>query len=194
MLNCFTSPHDVRWMPRDAAHTEVCHGYRRCTCTHGLGAAWDLLGRGYLPTSTGLTPLQHSSPSLSGGEWESTSTSVCCCQQHGLLPFWFCFKKACLFCRGLLEKHQNINTLIYLLISSPQNLCVVPELDTMSTFLYNAKPRQVRLGLEHKYTNASSICLWIPELCKNMSHGYSTDLHLREKEFRQMYRRQYICL
>lgn len=94
-----------------------------------------------------------SPPSLSGRECEDTSSGECCCQQHGLLPFQFCLEKACLFCRGLLEKHQNINPLIYLLISSPTNLCIMLELDTMLSFLYDVKPRQVRLGLEHKYTN-----------------------------------------
>ena len=144
-------------------HQETQHMQERA-CTHRLGAAWDLLGRGHLPTSAGFTLLQHGSPpSLSAGEWEGTSSGMCCCQQHGLLPFWFCLEKACLFCRGLLEKHQSINPLIYLLISSPTNLCVMPELDTMLSFSYDAKPRQVRLVLAHKYTNASSICLRIPE-------------------------------
>lgn len=39
----------------------------------------------------------------------------------------------------------------------------MPEQDTMLSFLYDAKPRQVGLSLEHKYTNVSSICLWIFE-------------------------------
>lgn len=125
LLNCFTSPHHVHWTPRDAAHAGMCHRYRECACMHELGAAWDLLGRGHLPTSTGLILLQCSSPPLlSVGEWEDTSSGVCCCQHHGLLPFWFCLEKACLFCRGLLEKHQDINPLIYLPISSPTNLCL----------------------------------------------------------------------
>lgn len=33
----------------------------------------------------------------------------------------------------------------------------------MFSFLYDAKARQGRLGLKHEYTNASSICLWLPE-------------------------------
>lgn len=122
MLGCFTSPYHVHWMPRDTVH--VCHRCREHVCMHGLGAAWDLLGRGYLPTSTGLTLLWCGSPPLlSMGEWEGTSSGVCCCQQHGLLPFWFCLEKACLFCGGLLEKHRNINSLIYLPVFSPTNLC-----------------------------------------------------------------------
>lgn len=120
-------------------------------CVHGLGAAWDLLGRGHLPTSTVCR------------EQEGTSSDVHCCQQCGLLPSWSGLEKACLFCGGLLEKHQNINPLIYLPVSSLTNLCVMPKPDAMLSFLYDAKLGQVGLGLEHKYTSDSSICLGILE-------------------------------
>lgn len=157
-----------------------------CDCMGCLGAAWHQLGRGPIPTCAGLFLLGHSSlPALPAGE--DTSSSVCCCQQHGCLLFWFCLEKACLFCRGLLEKHQNINPLIYLPISSPANWSIKPELDTILNFLYGVRPRQVRLRSVHKYTNASSVCLWKSEKSwVRMSHDYSTDLYLREGNFREM--------
>lgn len=81
LFGCFTSPHHVCWTPRDAAHTGMCHGCRECACLHGLGAAWDLLGRGCLPTSAGLTLLWHCSPPLlSVEELEGTFSGVSCCQ------------------------------------------------------------------------------------------------------------------
>lgn len=97
-------------------------------CTHGLGAVGDLLGRDHLATSAVCR------------EWEGTSSDVHCCQQCRLLPSWFGLEKACLFCGVLLEKHQNINPLIYLPISSLIKLCVMPKLDAMLSFLYDAKP------------------------------------------------------
>lgn len=153
-----------------------------CDCLGCLGAVFDQLGRGHIPTLAGLSLLGHSSPpALSAGG--DTSSSVCCCQQHGWLPFWFCLEKACLFCRGLLEKHQNINPLIYLPISSPANLSVTLQLDTILSFLYDVRPSLVRLCSVHKYTNASSVCLWKSEKSwVRVSHDYSTDLHLKERK------------
>lgn len=152
-------------------------------------AAWEQHGTSWaeaiFPPGLAFPCLGHSSPPALSAAGD-TSSSVCCCQQHGWLPFWFCLEKACLFCRGLLEKHQNINPLIYLPISSPANLGVMPELDTVPSFLYDVRPRQVRLCSVHKYTNASSVCWWKSEKSwVRMSHGYSTDLHSRERNFRE---------
>lgn len=33
----------------------------------------------------------------------------------------------------------------------------------------------------------------LEKVYKNTNHGYSTDLRLREKDFGEMYMRQYIC-
>lgn len=44
-------------------------------------------------------------------------------------------EKACLLCRRLLERHQNINPVVYLPIHSPQNVSVMPELEMKFRFL-----------------------------------------------------------
>lgn len=49
-------------------------------------------------------------------------------------PSWSVLEKACLLCRGLLERHQKINPAVYLPIHSPQNVSVVPELEMKFRF------------------------------------------------------------
>jgi len=49
-------------------------------------------------------------------------------------------EKACLLCRGLLERHQNINPVVYLPIHSPQHVSAVPELEMKLRFLVIGNP------------------------------------------------------
>lgn len=109
-----------------------------CCCTAVLAVSVMCAGREVMQRRSMLARAGRATAQL-WGDWAVATVppvlALPASAQQPPAPSRSGLEKACLLCRGLLERHQNINPVVCLPIHSPQNVSVVPELEMKLRFL-----------------------------------------------------------